>query len=92
MTNEKIRELIERIAMANYLTASQFAKPSWQHCAGKLLWREDAKRALQIALPEIIEWCAEIAESDPNDGQTNAQFLKGKKHAAASIRKLKGAK
>lgn len=77
MTNEKIKALIEQIAIANYTTASQFAKPSWQFCSGKTLWLDDAKRAMDLAIPEIVEWCAQIAEDD------------GKKSVAKSIRNLK---
>lgn len=77
MPNEKTRALIEQIAIANYMKASQFAKPSWQLCSGKTLWLEDARRALEIALPEIVEWCALLADDD------------GNKSLAASIRQLK---
>lgn len=88
MTSEKIRALIEQIAAANYANTSQFENPSWSLCTGKKLWLEDAHRALKIAMPEIIEWCAQLAEQNSSEKQTNTAFVKGQKFAAAEIRRF----
>lgn len=89
MTSDKIRALIDAMAAANYLSVSQFNNPSWNLCADKRFWIEDATRSLHIAMPEIIEWCAQVVESHSSGMGSETEFQKGLNHAARAVRKLK---